>query len=78
MTSPSQIIAIETGPIKAAVILAALRAAGWEVVRHQPKPTVNVREKMEELLKRQAEVPVLRPAKKKYALPMPRWPHWFQ
>jgi len=31
--SPSQIIATETGPIKAAIILAALRAAGWEVVR---------------------------------------------
>lgn len=38
--SPNEIIATETGPIKAAIILAALRAAGWEVVRHQPKPTV--------------------------------------
>lgn len=31
-SDPSQIIATETGPIKAAIILAALRAAGWEVV----------------------------------------------
>lgn len=31
--SPNEIIATETGPIKAAIILAALRAAGWEVVR---------------------------------------------
>jgi hypothetical protein len=36
--SPNEIIATETGPIKAAVILAALRAAGWEVVRAEEEP----------------------------------------
>lgn len=74
--SPSEIIADEVGAVKAATVLAALRGQGWEVVPHKKKPTVNVREKMEEMLRRQAEVPTIRPAKRKYLLPAPRWPQW--
>jgi len=42
--TPTQIIAAEVGPLKAHTILAALRAQGWVVERHKPKPTVNVRD----------------------------------
>lgn len=36
MTSPDQIIAAEVGSIQSAIILAALRAEGWEIKRRNP------------------------------------------
>lgn len=36
MNSPDQIIAAEVGTLKSAIILAALRGQGWEIVRKNP------------------------------------------
>lgn len=36
MKSPDQIIAAEVGAIQSAIILAALRADGWEIKRRNP------------------------------------------